>query len=257
MEQSNEPEVNIVEEPSASEYEIAARKARAEHSSATVSLLQSLKSMNHSMKIFTGNAFVIRIDQEGGCKLITCQHLIQQNLVDDNYELWARFFGANEDAKVTVQYSSVETDIAILNVAEIPDEVKPTVLEFTRKHRVGTTSTLLGYFNPSKMEDLLQSDNPIAKSPNAVPGKICGPLTLDTLYPEKNWLISVDCYGIFGSCGSPIISHRSGKGKVVAMFKHSIEQIHFGIATKTIREQLRKWLGAPKEDTLGEMIERL
>lgn len=61
MDQSSECEFNIEE---LSEYEVAAQTVHAQHSAATMSLLQSLKSMDHAMKVLQGMALSSSLQKE-------------------------------------------------------------------------------------------------------------------------------------------------------------------------------------------------
>jgi len=249
---------SIVNTKMPSVAEAAARKARIEHSSATVTILVSRKKAG-ARKTAVGSGFVVKLDKiNGRCKVMTCEHVLGRFIDKSHkYHLWVRYFRGDEDALATVQFACDHMDIAVLDAPHFPARpgtTPPTILEFSKKKKIGTDIVLLGYFNPPAIEQHFGKESVIAKDPNSIPGKITGPLRYYPNVPDKV-TFPHSCYGIDESSGSPIISHESGK--VLGIFHSSDDEIHSAIATIAVKNQLILWLRAEGTTSMKDLIERL
>ncbi|TVU10107.1 hypothetical protein EJB05_43615 [Eragrostis curvula] len=216
-----------------STFEAMARKARADHSTATVEILYSLRR-EPTCKFVAGSGFIVKL-ANGGCKIMTCDHVIR-HCKGAKWRIWVR-------------------------LPNTPNP--PTAIEFLEhKERIGTEVVLLGYFNPLVLRGVLGEKVLIAKEPSAIPGEIVGP-RLDLENTRRNWSLPHSCYGIDGCSGSPMIHMKSlsksaDKGKAIGIYDSSLELIQSCIAAKTIKAQLRFWLGMKQErPSLQAMINML
>uniref|UniRef100_A0A0E0EXT1 MADS-box domain-containing protein n=1 Tax=Oryza meridionalis TaxID=40149 RepID=A0A0E0EXT1_9ORYZ len=107
---------------------------------------------------------------------------------------------------------------------------------------------------PPRMDSLLKEKIAIAKYPNAVPGIITGPLRWSASTPMLAQFPH-SCYGIDGCSGSPVISHKSGKA--LGVFSSSENEIHWAIATVSVKDDLRSWLQVDQTVTMKQMIKLL
>uniref|UniRef100_A0A0E0EXT0 MADS-box domain-containing protein n=1 Tax=Oryza meridionalis TaxID=40149 RepID=A0A0E0EXT0_9ORYZ len=115
-------------------------------------------------------------------------------------------------------------------------------------------SRKLRILQPPRMDSLLKEKIAIAKYPNAVPGIITGPLRWSASTPMLAQFPH-SCYGIDGCSGSPVISHKSGKA--LGVFSSSENEIHWAIATVSVKDDLRSWLQVDQTVTMKQMIKLL